>query len=76
MDANNLADLFSEMGNALQYIIVLNGQLVGTWKRTIRKDAILIETNLLTKLSEAENQAVALAARQYGAFLELPVVMT
>jgi len=76
MDANNLADLFSEMGNALQYIIVINGQLVGTWKRTIRKDAILIETNLLTKLSEAENQAVALAARQYGAFLELPVVMT
>ena len=76
MDANNLADLFSEMGNALQYIIVLNGQLVGTWKRTIRKDAVLIETNLHTKLSEAENQAVALAAGQYGAFLELPVVMT
>ena len=75
IDANHLADLFSAMGNALQYIIILDGQLVGTWKRSIRKDAVVIETNLLTKLSEAENQAVTLAAQQYGAFLELPVVM-
>jgi len=75
IDANNLATLFSAMGNALQFIIILDGQLVGTWKRTIRKEAVLIETNLLTKLSEAENQAIALAAQQYGAFLELPVVM-
>jgi len=75
IDANNLATLFSAMGNALQFIIILDGQLVGTWKRTIRKEAVLIETNLLMKLSEAENQAIALAAQQYGAFLELPVVM-
>jgi hypothetical protein len=75
MDENNLATLFGEMGNALQYIIVLDGQLVGTWKRVIRKDAIHIETNLLKKLSDAENQAIALAAQQYGAFHELPVVI-
>jgi hypothetical protein len=75
MDGNNLGDLFSAMGNALQYIIILDGQLVGTWKRTIRKDAVVIETNLLTKLSEAQYQAVVQAAQQYGAFLELPVVI-
>jgi hypothetical protein len=75
MDGNNLGDLFSAMGNALQYVIVLDGQLVGTWKRTIRKDAVVIQTNLLAKLSEAQYQAVAQAAQQYGAFLELPVVI-
>jgi hypothetical protein len=75
MDGKNLADLFNAMGNALQYVIVLDGQLIGTWKRTIKKDAVVIETNLFTELMEAENQAVTLAAQQYGAFLELPVVM-
>jgi hypothetical protein len=75
MNAHNLADLFSAMGNALQYVIILDGQLVGTWKRTIRKNAVMIETNLLTELSETENQALAQAAQQYGAFLELPVVI-
>jgi hypothetical protein len=75
IDAKNLGHLFTAMGNALQYIIVLDGQLIGTWKRTIKKDAVVIETNLFTELREAENQAVTLAAQQYGAFLELPVVM-
>jgi hypothetical protein len=75
IDAKNLGHLFTAMGNELQYIIVLDGQLIGTWKRTIKKDAVVIETNLFTELREAENQAVTLAAQQYGAFLELPVVM-
>jgi hypothetical protein len=73
IDANDLADLFIEMGNALQFIIVLDGQLVGTWKRTIRKDAVAIKTIPLKKLSEGEKQAITLAAGQYGTFLELPV---
>lgn len=73
IDANNLAELFSGMGNALQYFILLDGQLAGTWKRTIKKNTVFIETNLFTKLSQAENAALALAARQYGAFLGLPV---
>ena len=75
MDGKNLTDLFIAMGNALQYVLILDGQLIGTWKRTLKKDGVMIETNLLIGLTEAETQAVALAAQQYGAFLELPVVM-
>jgi hypothetical protein len=67
--------MFGAMGNALQYIIIVDGQLIGTWKRTLKKDGVIIETNILINLTEAENQAVALAAQQYGAFFELPVVM-
>ena len=55
--------------------IVLNGQVVGTWKRIIKKSTVVIETNLFTPLTKAENQAVAVAAHQYGTFLELPVVL-
>lgn len=73
MDANNLAELFKDIGNALQYFIALDGQLVGTWKRTIRKGAVSIQTNLFKKLSEAEHQAIVRAAQSYAEFLELPL---
>lgn len=63
------------LGNALAYIIVVEGQIVGTWKRALGKDAVVIETNLFTSLTKAEKRAVALAAHQYGAFLDMPVVL-
>jgi hypothetical protein len=73
-DARLAAKLIA-LGNALSYIIVVDGQIVGTWKRTLRKGAVVIETNSFTRLTIAENRAVAAAADQYGAFLGLPVVL-
>jgi len=63
------------LGSALSYIIVVDGQIVGTWRRTLRKEAVVIETNLFTQLTKAENRAVAVAAQQYGTFLDRPVVL-
>lgn len=71
IDAHHLAPQFSALGNALQYIVILDGQIVGTWKRTTRKDAVSIQARVYKKLSEAEQQAVFLAANQYAAFLGL-----
>ncbi|MGH9800416.1 MAG: winged helix DNA-binding domain-containing protein, partial [Blastocatellia bacterium] len=58
------------------YLIVINGRLAGTWKRTLRKNEVELETNTFERLTKAENRAVAATARQYGAFLGLPVVLT
>jgi len=69
------AERLMAMGNALTYILIVDSQIVGTWKRTLKKDAVVIETNLFTALTEAENLAVAVAAQQYRTFLELPVVL-
>ncbi len=63
------------LGNALSYIIVVNGQIVGTFKRTLGKDAVIVEANLFSRLTKAENRAVARAAQRYGDFLERPVVL-
>lgn len=71
MDGKNLADLFIAMGNALQYVLILDGQLIGTWKRTIKTDGVVIQMNIFTDLTEAENQAVFSAAQQYAGFLGL-----
>jgi hypothetical protein len=73
MDARHLAGQLSVMGNDLQYLVILDGQTVGTWKRILRKDAVLIKLNILARLSHDEKQAISLAAQQYGRFLELPV---
>jgi len=67
------ARLFA-LGNALTYIVVVDGQIVGTWKRKLTKNAVIIETNLFSTLSVPENQAVDAAIQRYGEFLNLPVV--
>jgi hypothetical protein len=60
------------MGNALTGIIVVDGRIVGTWKRALKKDAVVIEVNRLSRLTVAANRAIAAAAHRYGVFLGLP----
>ena len=54
-------------------VIVLNGQLVGGWRRTLGKKEVLVETTLLTKLGKAEIQLIERAVERFGRFLALPV---
>ncbi|HEY8459727.1 MAG TPA: winged helix DNA-binding domain-containing protein [Blastocatellia bacterium] len=49
--------------------IVVDGQIVGTWKRTLKKDALVISPSPFTKLTRAETRAFAEAANRYGKFL-------
>jgi len=60
----------------IAHIIILDGQIVGGWRRTLKKDAVIVELNLLTNLTKTENQAVMEAVDQYGKFLGLPVEIT
>jgi hypothetical protein len=50
-------------------VIVENGQVSGTWKRTIKKDKIIIETYHFTAQSEASKKRIEKAAKLYGDFL-------
>jgi len=62
------------VGDALRgHVIVVDGQLVGGWKRTLTKEAVVVEVTLLVGLSRPEREAVVGAARAMGDFLELPV---
>jgi hypothetical protein len=63
------------LDNALTAIIVVNGRIVGTWKRTLKKRTVVITTDIFTALTEAEHQAVATAAHHYGAFLGRSVIL-
>jgi len=57
-------------GSALiPHVIVVDGQLVGTWRRTFEKDAVTLTLDLRTRLSVAESRRVTSAARRFGDFL-------
>lgn len=48
------------------HIIVVEGQVVGGWKRTLKRSEIVMELGLLTPLTAAERRAVVDAAQRYG----------
>jgi len=56
-------------------VIVIDGQVVGVWKRTLKKGSVIITPGPFRSLTDAENQALVEAANRYGAFLGLPVVL-
>nr|WP_319564468.1 crosslink repair DNA glycosylase YcaQ family protein [uncultured Rhodoferax sp.] len=54
-------------------LIVIDGRVVGTWKRVFKKAAIEITATPFTPLSPADAQGFAAAVQRYGAFHKLPV---
>ena len=56
-------------------IIVVDGQVVGTWKRALKKGTVVITPSPFTKLNKAASRAIATAASRYGEFLQAPVVL-
>jgi len=57
-------------------IIVVDGQVVGLWKRAFKKDTVALTPAPFTKLPKAATRAIAKAATRYGEFLEATVVLT
>ena len=67
---------FERWGNVLNNTIVLDGRVIGTWKRVLKKNSVIITPSLFTSLNEAEMCALVAAANRYGAFLGLPANIT
>jgi hypothetical protein len=63
-------------GNILfQYTIMMGGRVAGTWKRTIKKNEVIIKLSPFMTVTNDQNQALIAAVQEYGKFLELPVVL-
>ncbi len=59
-------------GNGVFYpTIVLDGQVVGTWKRLLKKERVLITPQPFNALDAAKIPGFAAAAQQYATFLSL-----
>lgn len=65
-----------DAGNiAFDNLIVIDGMLVGSWKRTLSKREVSIETNFNARLTKVEQKAVATGAAQFGKFLGLSPIL-
>jgi hypothetical protein len=58
------------------HVIVLDGQLVGGWKRSVSSKAVTVDVQLVSKLKPATRKALLATAARYGKFLALPVDVT
>lgn len=47
-------------------VIVLNGQVIGIWKRTLKKDSVTIEAQIFTSISKSELRLLEEAAEKYA----------
>lgn len=67
------ANKLDPRGGLLTNTMVLDGQVIGTWKRTFKKNTVVIEANPFVLLSDTETCAFAASANRYGEFLQVPV---
>lgn len=52
-------------------IIVSDGQVIGTWKRTIKKDRVIIKIDTFRSLSKSEKEDLKKEVERYGKFIGL-----
>jgi hypothetical protein len=57
------------------YTMILDGRVVGTWKRAFRKEAITITLSPFAPLPATATPAFAAAAYRYAEFLGLPLLL-
>ena len=57
------------------HTVVIDGQVLGTWKHTLAKGTVAVEVSPSTPFSDAQNSAIARAAEHYGRFLGLSATL-
>lgn len=58
-------------GGLLNPTVVLDGRVVGTWKRTLGKTSVSLTLSLFAPLDKTQIQSIRAAAERYGRFLGL-----
>jgi len=68
-----LERLDPERGVLANHIVVLDGKVVGGWRRTFERGSVVLETKLLVGVGATERRALKLAGESFGRFLNAPV---
>jgi hypothetical protein len=71
LDGGRYIEKFIGMGSALTSVLIMNGQLIGTWKRALKKDSVEISIKPLRKLTNPEVEAIEKEVSEYSTFLQL-----
>jgi hypothetical protein len=69
-DANEVKKSGSRENVPFNNVILIQGRIAGVWKRTVKKDSVVIEPKFFYKPTENDYQALAASANQYAKFLK------
>jgi hypothetical protein len=71
LDPRHARKVYSGLNLLFNPTIVIDGQIQGTWKRSIRKETVDLRLNPFKRLTKAEAHALQGAILRYGEFLGL-----
>jgi hypothetical protein len=70
-------DKLDSRGSVLaQHVILTAGRIIASWKRTLQKNTVVIETKPFVALKKSEMKAIIQSAERYATFLGLPFQLT
>jgi hypothetical protein len=74
MEPEHLPQL-NETIRTFPHCVVVDGRLVGTWRRQFKKNQVIITLNPFAPLSSGQLRAIAEAAADYGRFLNMEAIV-
>ena len=74
-DDTHLPNLDSRANPLFNNTLIISGKIAGTWKRTLKKGMVVVETKPFAPLNEAETLALAAALTRYSQFMDSPVTL-
>jgi hypothetical protein len=60
-------------GGMVSGAVVVNGKMVGGWRRTFEKKSVIVRIRLFEKISERAQQLLEQQTKRFGKFLNMPV---
>jgi hypothetical protein len=63
------------MGNAMTAVIVIDGKVAGTWRKSTKKDTVEIGLSPFRKLDTDQQEAVDAEVARFGRFVGMPAVI-
>ncbi len=74
--ATGLSEREARVPHTFANMLIVDGLIVGGWRRTLKRDRVLVEVRWGITATGAQRDAVDLAAARYGEFLGLPVTLS
>lgn len=71
----NYAKELNQGGGMINGAVVVNGKMVGGWRRTFEKKSVVMTVKLFEKISDMQLESLKQQAKQYSIFLNTPVTL-
>jgi hypothetical protein len=71
----NYAKELNQGGGMINGAIVVNGKMVGGWKRKFEKKTVVLTLKLFEKITQAQDDALKKQAERFGKFITMPLII-